>query len=231
MNPFAGNMRYERKFTAEDLTVAEAFALVRRHPAGFQEVYPPRFVNNIYLDTPGLHNYHDHVEGANQRSKTRLRWYGSPKESLEHCVLERKFKRGSVSGKIAHALPAISANGHALHPLLRSLFNGPALPELWQADLRHLTPSLFNRYQRHYFLSHDKRFRLTVDSDLRFGAAQTLSVAALARSMVAPALIFELKFTPENAGFASAITNALPFRMQRCSKYVIGIEALARQRC
>lgn len=68
------NPRYERKFTVQGLALSEILALVRRHPAAFREAYPPRMVNNVYFDTPGLNNYYDHVNGAPNRIKTRVRW-------------------------------------------------------------------------------------------------------------------------------------------------------------
>ena len=39
-------------------------------------------------------------------------------------------------------------------------------------------------------------------------------------------MILELKFDARHAETAAAVTNAFPFRLQRCSKYVLGIEQL-----
>ena len=108
MTPFPPNLRYERKFLAGRLSLAEVLALVRRHPALFREAYPPRSVNNIYLDSPALRDYHDHIQGVACRSKTRIRWYGSCGVSVERPVLERKIKQGAVGGKLSHPLPAMA---------------------------------------------------------------------------------------------------------------------------
>ncbi|HWQ92706.1 MAG TPA: VTC domain-containing protein, partial [Clostridia bacterium] len=108
------NLRYERKFVAEGFTAAEALARVRRHPWAFREVYPPRIVNNIYLDSPSRRNYHDHVNGTANRTKTRVRWYGPQFENAPRPTLERKLKRGMVSGKTGHALPHLAINGGCL---------------------------------------------------------------------------------------------------------------------
>jgi hypothetical protein len=40
-------------------------------------------------------------------------------------------------------------------------------------------------------------------------------------------VVIELKFGLAEAEFAAPVTNALPFRLARCSKYVLGINALA----
>jgi hypothetical protein len=50
MTPLLPKLRYEKKFIAEGFTLPEVLARVKRHPAAFREVYPPRIVNNIYLD-------------------------------------------------------------------------------------------------------------------------------------------------------------------------------------
>ena len=46
--------RYERKFLVDRLDEHQVMGLVKRHPSMFVEPYPPRFVNNFYLDTPDM---------------------------------------------------------------------------------------------------------------------------------------------------------------------------------
>jgi hypothetical protein len=111
MTPFPPNLRYERKFLAGRVSLAEVLALVRRPPALFREAYPPRSVNNNYFDSPALRDYHDHIQGVACRSKTRIRWYGSCGAAVERPVLERKIKQGAVGGKVSHPLPAIDLAG------------------------------------------------------------------------------------------------------------------------
>ena len=91
--------RYERKFIVERLGNEQIRSLVRLHPAMFVMPYPPRWVNNIYLDTPELANYVDNVDGAVDRRKVRLRWYHGLFEPASQAVLEFKIKRGLVGRK------------------------------------------------------------------------------------------------------------------------------------
>jgi len=218
------NARYERKFVVDGLPLPEVLALVRRHPAAFRQAYPPRTVNNIYLDSPGLGEYHAHVNGAPNRCKTRVRWYGEFAGEACGPALERKLKRGLVSGKDSHRLPPLRMNGAAARSCLEALFDQAKLPEVLRLALRHLEPTLLNSYLRHYFVSGDGHFRLTVDSDLKFALVQRGLGAALVGFLRARALVIELKFPPEHAGSAERISNFLPFRVGRCSKYVMGIE-------
>jgi len=225
------SFRYERKFLPPDLDLAGALAVAHRHPSLFREVYPPRLVNNIYLDSPRLDNYHDHVNGTANRSKTRVRWYGQPRQLIENPALEQKIKRGTVSRKETHPLPSFRLEGESAHSRLNETFRAASLPEMLRSRLQHLHPSLFNCYRRHYFLSQDRRFRLTVDSDLRFegidGNTNAPGSAASPTLPPAVAVIIELKYSAENAGLADAVTNALPFRVTRCSKYILGIQCTA----
>lgn len=220
------NLRYELKFVAAGHSLADALALVRRHPAGFRATYPARMVNNVYLDSPGLRDYFDHVSGAANRVKTRIRWYGPLTGHVEKPVLERKIKRGVVSGKAVHPLPPLTLNGGGFRQAIAEAVGRNEMPETVRSTLCHLEPSVLNRYWRHYFESADRRFRLTVDSDLQFASVRGVTSEPSARPAGNGLLILELKYAPQHADRANAITNALPFRVTRCSKYVLGIESL-----
>jgi hypothetical protein len=96
------------------------------------------------------------------------------------------------------------------------------MPEIWRLTLQQLEPSLFNRYWRHYFVSANRNFRLTIDSELRFGALRTS--CRNAELLASPLVILELKFAPQHAEEAPSITSTFPFRLVRCSKYILGLE-------
>lgn len=228
--PLLPNLRYERKFIARGASLAEVLARVRRHPALFREVYPARAINNLYLDSPTLQDYHDHVHGTAHRLKTRLRWYGPLQGHLLKPTLERKLKRGQVSGKVSHSLPPLHVNGGLPRASLEAALDRAGLPDPLRATLHHLEPALVNRYQRHYFQSADRRFRLTVDSALEFFGLGSAHAAWQPVASPPHDVIIELKYAPEHAEAAAAITNSLPFRLVRCSKYVLGIEQLEQHR-
>jgi len=223
MTPPLPNPRYERKFIADGFTLAEVLARVRRHPAAFREAYPPRVVNNIYLDSLTRRDYHDHVNGTANRTKTRVRWYGDRFEAADRPMLERKMKRGMVSGKQAHPLPPLPMNGACIRSLLDTAFDSAVLPPLMRSALRLVEPALINRYHRHYFLSRDGKFRLTVDSQLQFAGAKLNCRPAIGSLPAAATVIIEVKFKPDFAENAASVTNALPFRLARFSKYVEGV--------
>ncbi|MCW5550720.1 MAG: VTC domain-containing protein [Verrucomicrobiae bacterium] len=226
MPPLLENPRYERKFLPQGLVLADVLALVRCHPGLFREVYPPRYVNNIYFDTPSRKDYHDHVSGLPNRSKMRVRWYGPAGGRVARPVLEQKIKRGYVGGKLAHGLPDFCLNGKGFRNPVITAFRSAPLPAHVQEKLCQVQPALFNRYRRYYYLSGDGRFRLTVDAELQFGSASGND--GLHRLISKPSvLVVELKFATESADEADRVTNDLRFRLSRCSKYVLGMENLA----
>jgi hypothetical protein len=226
MSVLPSNPRYERKFVAEGFSLSEVLAVVRRHPAGFRETYPARTVNNLYLDSPELRDYHDHVNGIARRTKTRVRWYGAWSGCIATPTLEYKLKQGHVSGKVSNGLPPLSMNGHVSRTDLEAAFDKASLPELTRLALRHLQPSLLNRYRRHYFQSAAGRFRLTVDSDLQFAPARQVQGMQISFGPPASPIVVELKYGLDQAEGTASVTNLIPFRMARCSKYVLGLTAL-----
>jgi len=216
--------RYERKFVATGFSLAETLALIWQHPALFRRAYPARQVNNLYLDSPGMRDYLDHVHGTAFRLKTRIRWYGREHGHIPSPVLERKLKSGHVGGKESYPLPGITLDGAVPIETLDAAIEGAVLPQLLRASLRHRQPVLLNRYERHYFLSADGRFRLTVDTDLLFLGVRPSTGCVTALPVGDKSPVIELKYGREHAPAAAPIANALPFRMVRFSKYVLGIE-------
>jgi len=86
--------RYERKYFVDQLDARQAIALIKHHPAMFSELFPPRYINNIYFDSPLLSNYYDNVDGGPERKKARFRWYPDPFPRVEDLFLDLKIKKG-----------------------------------------------------------------------------------------------------------------------------------------
>ena len=102
--------RYERKFAIPGLTMLEAEAFIRLLPGMFSEIYYPRMVNNIYLDSLQSQCYFDNLDGLKDRVKVRVRWYNNLLGFVEKPVLEFKIKKGALGKKISYALNPFSEN-------------------------------------------------------------------------------------------------------------------------
>lgn len=207
-------MRFERKYVIEHLTLAETCQLIKLHPAGFRQAFPPRVVNNIYLDTLNYSAYQDNLKGIGQRKKTRLRWYGHSSFADTPLQLEEKIKAGVLGYKKTFALPAASIDS--------------SIQELLPTQItkhQNLRPTLFNQYHRQYFLSADQKFRITIDTHLCFGTPNFSPQQTIGHQLN-HRIILELKYEEAAARYQDKITQHLPFRLSKNSKYVIGVELI-----
>lgn len=207
----ANHLRCERKFLISDLSTQEIEEVILLHPALFSPIYHNRFVNNIYFDNLNFLSYYENIDGVTPRKKVRVRWYGDLAGQIRKPVLEIKKKSGIVGKKEIHSLPAFS---------FESLFSG--LKTLDKA-LVLLEPTLINRYSRKYFLSADKHYRITLDSNINFFPTRPSSPMFFANELPESYCVLELKYVHSMDSEASRITNHFPFRLTKSSKYVSGI--------
>ncbi len=219
--------RYERKFEAGGIPLAQAELIVRLHPACFRVAFPTRSINNVYLDQVDLQSFRTHRDGASRRQKFRIRWYGEARGTIAKPILEVKRKRGIVGTKLAFPLaPFAYGPDFDFEPVRRDALariDDPAVAEFIGGS----RPALFNRYERRYLLSADKRFRLTIDSALRFESVGHRALGALSQFSETGVTVLELKYAVEDDGAAKQIAGKLPFRLGKCSKYLLGISRLS----
>ena len=210
-------LRYERKFRIEGLNWSALQQIIRQHPAAFCKAYPDRQVNSIYLDSPGYNNWQENVLGWNERKKYRIRWYGTKLAFAQKPKLEIKFKHNELGWK-----ENISLDDFGLDLL------GETLKQvaLQKAEIQQQVPKLLNSYERSYFLSFDQRFRLTLDRNMRFYSLNNAPFR-LNKSLRDAAFILELKYAQKWDEDVDNITQYLPFRQHKHSKYVEGIKLIS----
>jgi hypothetical protein len=199
---------------------------VRLHPHAFVQAYPPRQVNNVYLDTFAADHLNAHLSGVNERQKLRFRWYGRQDKGIQGA-LELKCKSGSLSWKEQCPVPCTFDLTQITWPAwmaqMRDSVDREAL--LWLS--RSERPTMLNRYQRRYYVTFDGQIRLTVDSGLRVYDQTTYQRPNL--DLYTPiewGAILELKSDPDHYRTLSDILRSLPLQVGRNSKYVMGMESL-----
>lgn len=216
--------RYERKFFIDQLDADQAISLVKRHPAMFSEIYPPRHINNIYFDTPLLDNFRENVDGALQRVKARVRWYHDLFQNVEDPILEFKIKEGLMGTKVSYAFPGFPFSRGFSEEWFRELARSSNLPAEAVNFLMTVEPVLVNRYRRWYFATPDRAFRVTVDAGLTYYHLNKMDNQFLFHRQDRRSIVVELKYQREYDTSADRISSGFPFRMTRSSKYVQGIE-------
>jgi hypothetical protein len=205
---------------------AQVAAWVRVHTAQWRVAYPPRQVNNVYLDTPDFAGLLANLSGIAERSKLRLRWYGPDEARVTAGVLELKRKQGAAGWKHLCAVPGTFDLGalswRAFEQALRAAVPPHALAWL---D-RFAVPVLINRYRRAYYETPDRDLRLTLDTELRAYDQRTSARPNLERSATMPEqIVVELK-APAEPGATRRLAQALahfPVPADRFSKYVHGV--------
>ncbi|HHS95561.1 MAG TPA: VTC domain-containing protein, partial [Phaeodactylibacter sp.] len=160
--------RKERKFLVEGADIHAVEFIIKAHPAMFSQPFPPRYINNIYFDSNQFGNYGDNVVGAKNRHKFRIRWYGDQFGYIKKPILEIKIKKGLAGAKRHYPLVPFTLEPGFNQYMMRDVFNRSDLPGAVREMLRYQAPTLINRYFRKYFLSADRRFRVTLDTQLQF---------------------------------------------------------------
>ena len=217
--------RYERKFVVGDMDYFNIQQQIKLHPAAFKELYQARYINNIYLDTTELDFYFDNVSGKGSRKKARIRWYGDLFGKITKPVLEFKIREGMLGNKLSFPLKEFTVDENFNLSILKKVFAESDLPPWVYEVLMLLKPALLNRYKRKYNLNFDGNFRLTLDTDLSYYRIGNDNNSFM-QSHKGEDVIIELKYDYANDKLANNITNKLPFRLTKSSKYVNGIDFL-----
>jgi hypothetical protein len=223
LNPITkNNYRNERKFRVSAISYPELLNLVKFSPFLFREIYCQRTVNNIYMDSFNLGSYFDNVDGFSNRTKFRIRWYGSYSIEVNSPLLEFKIKRGHVGTKRCFPLtPFIFQKGFSRENLIE-VFDKSTLPDEVHEILRYLRLSLYNKYQRQYFISACKLFRITIDKNMHYYGLNDHSNHFMANRSDHNISVLEIKYNPKDDLLATKLIEQFSFRMTKNSKYVSG---------
>ena len=218
--------RYERKFFISGRTKHEVESLVKQHSAIFLEVYSPRFINNLYFDSFNMQNYFDNINGVKNRMKVRIRWYGNLFGMVEYPILEFKLKKGSLGTKIRYPLIPFLIDESFQYEIISDVFQDASISDALKSELALLNIPILNRYHRKYFRSIDKRYRLTIDSEMVFYQIKRHHNTFLQKSVDLTNTVLELKYRCEDDQHAKSVLHDFPIRMTKSSKYVNGIRNL-----
>ncbi len=216
--------RYERKFVSEHFSSAETEAVVKQNSGFFTPLFHPRRVNNIYFDTPGLDCFFDNLFGNGNRWKVRVRWYNDIFGEIGSPILEFKIKKGLVGTKKSFRLPGFTLNKNSFDAgLLGQLFAKANLPADVKERLATMQPVLLNTYQRSYFSTFNKKFRITIDSELEYYNLRPTWNSFQFKFIEQRKTVVELKYDEQYNNEADTITNQFPFRLNKNSKFVAGM--------
>jgi hypothetical protein len=220
------DQRFERKFVTDALSTPDLDLMLRVHPNGFVIAYPDRLINNIYLDTENLRCFEDHTRGCRSRAKFRVRWYGDLLQERARPVLEIKRKTGMVGSKLRFNLPEFNSASELSDEGIKQLIRNADIDPRIAGWVEAMHCVVGNCYRRTYFVTADKNYRMTIDRDLQFYSIPARP-GVLGTPIDEATIVLELKYQNELDEKVEEITQALPLRVKRMSKYILGIERLA----
>ncbi len=217
--------RHERKFLVKGMEKENLKQIVSNIPGIFSEIFHERRINNLYLDFFDLNNYFRHVGGEHKRYKIRIRWYGGLFGFVKNPILELKIKCGHLSRKERFPLKSFNFRTSFNYNLFnRNILQKSNLPQKILELLNMVGPSLLNSYLRRYFLSSNKKVRLTIDRDLFFSKLSSGKNFVISSPSLRNEFIVELKYHNLDEPYVSEVIQSLPFRIVANSKYIFGIE-------
>lgn len=217
------SLRYELKLVCDARWLHQARSWIRQHPANFYTTFPPRRVNNIYLDTLSLDYLSANWIGASQRCKLRLRWYGEG-TAPDQLWLEMKRKDNLLGDKKRVQLDCSLDLGLTWREILKTVRDHT--PADWKVHLQAaVQPALFNSYRREYFATGDNIIRATIDYD-QFACDQRFSRRPnLTRPLpLGDHIVIELKAPAGEEDRLQEAVGHFPIPRSRNSKYATGLE-------
>lgn len=218
--------RYERKYVVRGLPVQVVESIIKMNPAGFSEIFHRRQVNNIYFDTFGLKSYFDRIAGTSNSIKMRIRWYGEFFREIPRSFLEFKIKRGPLGKKYIYELDSFCLDRNFSTVSVRALLQSSKVPEFLKVSFESVEPVILNKFNRKYFLSADTKFRLTIDSEIRYYRMDNFLNMFMDSFSDRDTVVVEIKYSRDDDDSVAAVTNFLPFRISRNSKYINALECL-----
>ena len=227
MNKIPINPRHEIKFVANFYTLPKILAWVKSNKLGFYNEYPDRKVNNVYFDTYDYFAYASNLSGESRRQKVRYRWYDKF-SLLKPGKLEIKYKRNIFGWKKRFSVNDLKiAKEKSWKEVIVHLRQ--KLPKEGNIYLnKNSVPTIINQYFRDYFLSYDRKFRVTIDRNHDvFDQRSHHFINILKKTLTQPLIVVEFKFNRENRDQVEGLTSNIPLRVSRNSKYVNSIRAVS----
>jgi len=189
--------------------------------------YPPRLVSSIYFDTASYASYEQSNSGMSERVKLRLRWYDNLRIA-ERPILEFKHRVNAQGWKRQYKLKSMVLDGVAW-----DLIRAQIASQVQDRNRLHIAalrfPILIASYYRHYFITVNRKIRLTVDTQLhfldqRYRPRPNFTFDAVEGDFA----VVECKLDKTLDSSAAGLVKPLGLRWSRFSKYCFGLDALSR---
>ena len=218
--------RCEIKFASYQVNYPIIKNWLKSNNFNFKKEYINRTVNNLYFDSNNMDAYKDNIYGHSSRIKTRFRWYGNFKEKNVGS-LELKFKRNIYGWKEKHKIEKLYLENKINWKPIKAKIskNLPFKTRIFFE--KNNIPQIVNQYEREYYISGDKKYRITIDRDMKiFNQKNTNELNLKKKVIMQNYIILEVKFERSCYNKIETLLHNIPIRASRNSKYINSIRAV-----
>ena len=207
------NYRFERKWVFNN-NFLDVYNNLLKSKFLFRTNFPDRTVNSIYFDDFNNSCVSENLEGVNEKTKFRLRWYGQDNHILKNPKLEFKVKKNFMNYKIINDLKILdnldlrkTKNVNFITKTVNSIYK-----------IKTLIPVSTTHYDRSYFLSSNNLVRSTLDKQLKVSKFNNDFFIPIFKKF--NKIILELKYEKKYDEYVRKNINDISSRYSKNSKYI-----------
>ena len=224
------NYRSEIKFVCYQHNYFLLKNWIKLHKFNFFKEYEDRNVNNIYFDSFNYKAFNDNLSGLPSRLKVRYRWYGelfSENNTNEGC-LEFKFRKNIYGYKKVFKIKNLTLNLNSKWSEIKNKILNALTPEYKILYNRNSEKILINQYKREYFISKNKKLRITLDKNIKiFDQRFTFDKPNFKfKNYTQDYSVMEFKFNKEDKILLNDLDISVPIKASRNSKYINGVRSI-----
>lgn len=224
------NYRSEIKFVCYQHNYFLLKNWIKLHKFNFFKEYEDRNVNNIYFDSFNYKAFNDNLSGLPSRLKVRYRWYGElfSENNTNEGSLEFKFRKNIYGYKKVFKIKNLTLNLNSKWSEIKNKILNALTPEYKILYNRNSEKILINQYKREYFISKNKKLRITLDKNIKiFDQRFTFQKPNFRfKNYTQDYSVMEFKFNKEDKILLNDLDISVPIKASRNSKYINGVRSI-----
>ena len=224
------NYRSEIKFVCYQHNYFLLKNWIKLHKFNFFKEYEDRNVNNIYFDSFNYKAFNDNLSGLPSRLKVRYRWYGElfSENNTNEGSLEFKFRKNVYGYKKVFKIKNLTLNLNSKWSEIKNKILNALTPEYKILYNRNSEKILINQYKREYFISKNKKLRITLDKNIKiFDQRFTFDKPNFKfKNYTQDYSVMEFKFNKEDKILLNDLDISVPIKASRNSKYINGVRSI-----